>query len=148
MVLEYGLWNKTCLMPLYNPKTLGASVFPDKWGRLATKFQDVRFVRVSDWFAEHLTIEDQVYLKLNCEGAEINILDDLIGSGQYKKIDVAMVDFDIRKVPTKRHLAREMKARMNQLGIPKIFYTDELRPGKQTHSYFTHYWLDRANENN
>jgi len=30
-VLRYGLWNRTCHLPLYEPGSLGGSVFEDKF---------------------------------------------------------------------------------------------------------------------
>lgn len=143
-VCKFGLWHENCIKRLYNPKSKGASVFRDKFGETATS-RDVKLVRASDWFTHNLNPrDDQVYLKLNCEGAECAILDDLINTGEYRKIDVLMVDFDVRKIPSQKHLMGEMKARLNGLGIPKIFYIDEYHLGRGTHNYFTHYWLDHS----
>lgn len=145
-VCEYGLWNEDCIKKLYNPKGKGfrgASVFIDKFRREVSQ-QDVKMVRASEWFSQNLKVEDKVYLKLNCEGAECAILDDLIESGQYQKIDVLMADFDVRKIPSQRHLMPIMKAKLNKLGIRRIFYIDEYNLGRGTHSYFTHYWLDNS----
>lgn len=143
ILCKYGLWNENCIMRIYNPGSMGASVYNNKWGRVTTSSQFAKFVRASDWFYKNLEIDDEIYLKLNCEGAEIAILDDLIVSGQYEKINVAMIDFDICKFPSKKHLAEEMKTRLTQLGIPKIFYADEFQVNG-THSDFTHSWLDKS----
>ena len=145
-VFEYGLWNQDCIMPLYSPGDKGASVFKDKPNHHANVSRNVKFVRSSSWFKQNLNANDQVYLKINCEGSECVILDDLIDSGEYKKIAVLMVDFDVRKIPSQKHLMNEMKARLNQLGIPKTFYIDEYDLGRGTHSYLTHYWLDNSME--
>lgn len=144
VVCEYGLWNENCIKEIYNPKSRGASVFKDKKFRHPVAQQNVKMVRASEWFSQNLKVDDQVYLKLNCEGAECAILDDLIETDQYQKIDVLMVDFDVRKIPSQRHLMPIMKAKLNKLGIPKIFYIDEYNLGRGTHSYFTHYWLDNS----
>ena len=115
------------MMPLYNPGDRGASVFKDKPNRHANNSRDVKFVRASSWFSQSLGDNDQVYLKINCEGSECVILDDLIESGQYKKIKVLMVDFDVRKIPSQKHLMNGMKVKLNKLGIPKMFYIDEYK---------------------
>jgi hypothetical protein len=55
-----------------------------------------------------------------------------------------MVDFDVRKIPSQRHLMNKMKAKLKKLDIPKMFFIDEYHLGHGTHSYFTHYWLDNS----
>ncbi len=140
-VCEYGLWNENCTGKIYNPKSKSGSLFKEKF-EVGALSRDVKLVRASDWFNQNIMMEDVVYLKLNCEGAECAILDDLIKTDEYKKIDVLMVDFDVRKISSQNHLMNEMKVRLNKLGIPKIFYVDEYNLARGTHSYFTHFWLD------
>lgn len=142
-VYEYGLWNRNCSKKIYSPTSKGASLFKDKFRSLVNS-QEIKLVSASKWFKKNLKRNDKVYLKLNCEGAECVILDDLIDSAEYKKIDVLMVDFDVRKIPSQRHLVKEMKAKLKKLGIPKLFYIDEYNLSRGTHSYFTHYWLDNS----
>lgn len=144
-VCEFGLWDKNKTGTLYSPQTRGASLFKDKF-RGQVKSRKVRLVKASEWFKQNLKDDDQIYLKLNCEGAEIPILNDLITFQECKKIKVLMVDFDIRKIPSQKHLMAGMKAKLNKLGIPKIFYIDEYHLGKGTHSYFTHLWLDESTQ--
>lgn len=144
VLCEYGLWNKDCIMSLYNPGDLGASVFKDKPRRHDKGFLNVKFVSASNWFNENLNFDNQIYLKLNCEGAECVILDDLIDSGQYKKIAVLMVDFDVVKIPSQRHLMKEMKMKLSRLNIPKIFYADDFNFGRRAHKLFTSNWLDKS----
>ena len=142
-VCEYGLWNENCTKQIYNPKSKGASVFKDKF-KDAPESRNIDLRRASDWFSQNIKEEDKVYLKLNCEGSEVAILDDLINTNEYKKIDVLMVDFDVRKIPSQKHLMNEMKIKLNKLNIPKVFYIDEYHLGRGTHNYFTHYWLDNS----
>lgn len=142
-ICEYGLWDKNCIKKLYKPGSTGASLFKDKFTREVGSV-DIKLVRASEWFSHNLNMVDEVYLKMNCEGAECVILDDLINSGEYKKIKVLMVDFDVRKILSQKHLMAEMKAKLNKLNIPKVFYIDEYNLGKGTHKYFTHFWLDNS----
>lgn len=142
-VYEYGFWDKNKKGEIYAPQTRGASLFKEKFHH-KVKSQIIKLVRASGWFKNNLKKGDRVYLKLNCEGAECTILNDLINTNEYKKIDVLMVDFDVRKIPSQKHLMNDMKARLKTLGIPKIFYIDEFHLGKKTHSHFTHFWLDNA----
>jgi FkbM family methyltransferase len=145
-VCEYGLWDKDCTMPLYNPGDMGASVFIDKPRRHDNGSKEAKFVNASNWFSQDLNFSDQVITKINCEGSECVILDDLIASGQYKKINVLMIDFDVRKIPSQKHLADEMKDKLSSLDIPKIFYAEDFNFGKRAHKVFTSNWLDLAKD--
>lgn len=142
-ICEFGLWNKSCTKKIYNPISKGASVYEDKF-RDKVNFQNVEFKSASEWFLLNIKTDDRVYLKLNCEGSEIVILDDLIASGEYRKIDVLMTDFDVRKIPSQKHKMDSMKQKVRSLNIPKVFFIDEFKLGRGTHSYFTHYWLDNS----
>lgn len=143
-VFEYGLWNKTRVRKLYNPSRRGASLFKDKNPNLKDDSLDIKLVRASEWFNKNLNANDDVYLKLNCEGAEWTILDNLIKSGEYKKIKVLMVDFDIRKIPSQKHLMNEMKERLRKLDIPKMYFVDEYNLGRGSGLTFTYFWLDNS----
>lgn len=144
VICNYGLWDKDCIMPLYNSGELGASVFKDKPNRHGGASRAAKFVSASSWFSQYLNFDDQVYLKINSEGSECVILDDLIYSNQYKKVTVLMVDFDVRKIPSQRHLEKEMRAKLSKLSIPKIFYADDFNFGKRAHKLFTSNWLDKS----
>ena len=143
VICEYGLWNENCTKKIYAPKSMGASLFDDKFNG-AVESQNIKLVSASNWFRQYLKKDDQVYLKLNCEGAECAILDDLIKSNEYQKIDVLMVDFDVRKIPSQKHLVDEMKAKVLKLGIPQVFYIDKNPRRKLTPADFTRYWLENS----
>jgi FkbM family methyltransferase len=141
-VFECGLWNKTKKKTIYNPETLGASLFKDKNPNLKKGEMQISVIRASEWFKKFLKEDDEVYLKMNCEGAEWAILDDLIKSGEYKKLKAVMVDFDIRKIPSQKHLMAEMKERLLKLNIPKMYFADEFGlHGLESHAPFTHFWI-------
>lgn len=61
--------------------------------------EEVNLRRASDWFKAHIPDASEVYLKLNCEGGEVAILEDIIASGVISKVTSMYVDFDIQKVP-------------------------------------------------
>src|SRR5689334_13386689 len=79
-IKPYGLWNKTECFTVYGPGNKGASLWKKdnhpKWAPTEL----CSFIRASDWFKEYLdeSCQDEtchtVFLKLNCEGAECDIL--------------------------------------------------------------------------
>lgn len=126
IVCEYGLWKETNTLPLYMVKhTEGATLYSDKF-KEETKHSEIKTIKASDWFKENLKLEDFVVLKMNCEGAECDILDDLFESGEYTKISALIVDFDARKIPSLQHRMQAIKEKIKKSKIPNIcIYNDK-----------------------
>ncbi|MDF2434011.1 MAG: hypothetical protein JWP44_3642 [Mucilaginibacter sp.] len=97
-LLQYGLWNKNTTQQIYSPGTVAGSVFKDHEDVKENDFEMCQFVNASEWFNKNITIRDEVYVKLNCEGAEADILLDLLKSKEIFKIKDVMIDFDVRKI--------------------------------------------------
>ena len=94
-VISAGLFDRTCSLPLGMPGELGGSVY-----KRGVDEQVCDFIRASDWFEENVAAEDIVWIKLNCEGAELNILNDLLDTGQAAKIHEALIDLDAAEYPS------------------------------------------------
>jgi hypothetical protein len=115
-----GLSNETRTAELYGAGLLGASVYADKPQGGGGEVDTIALVRASDWLREHTSHEDDVYLKMNCEGSEADILDDLLGSDQLVRIRSIYVDFDIRKIPSQEHRQQLLEKRLSAAGIPYV----------------------------
>lgn len=114
-ILKFGLWSSDETLVLHDPGTIGASLSDGKRTSDRTVEVDVR--DVATWFAEHLDPDDEVVVKINCEGAECDVLDRLLDSGEIAKIDEMAVHFDVRKVPGKEHRETTTRARLDALGV-------------------------------
>src|SRR5207253_9815138 len=99
--------------------------------------------RASNWFRENLREDDHVYLKLNCEGSECDILDDLLDSGEIRKVRSALVDFDVRKFPSLAHREPEVRGRLEASGYSPILCLKESYKGP-THAATVENWLRSA----
>jgi FkbM family methyltransferase len=108
----FGLWKETCERPIYSPGTQSGSIFADKINVDPARSLMCRFVRATDWFRDHLCEADEVYLKLNCEGAEADIIDDLLDSNEYRKITSMAVAFDVNKIPSQSIREEMVKRRL------------------------------------
>jgi FkbM family methyltransferase len=139
MVAPFGLWKETCERPLYDPGTVGASLFAEK--RRSEAVEMARFARASDWFAENVDAHDIVFLKLNCEGAECDILEDLLDSAEIRKVDSILVHFDVRKIPSQRHRERQVKVRLQAAGIRNYAQAEDVLVGP-SHVARVQHWLD------
>ena len=57
-------------------------------------------------------------VKINCEGAECDVLDRLLEAGELAKVDELLVHFDVRKVPSLRGREAPTRARLDAAGVP------------------------------
>jgi FkbM family methyltransferase len=115
-LFRFGLWSCDTSMPLHEPGEIGASVFGSKSSGAPADTVALRDVSV--WFAEHLSDEDHVVAKINCEGAEIEIISRLLDTGQIRELDELLVHFDIRKVPGQEHREAEIRGRLDGSSVP------------------------------
>lgn len=129
-IVKAGLWSKTCEMNLYNEGSQGGSVHADYQTTCNPEPRVTRckFIRASDWFAEHVSHDDEVFLKINAEGSECEIVLDLLDTGEYDKVKAVFIDFDVRKSPSQKHKEEELRERMKVLGINNLHvYMGEYR---------------------
>jgi FkbM family methyltransferase len=119
-VHNFGLSNKSYKTTLYGVNTIGASVFPEKrFKGLNDKGMkcEISLNRASSWMNQNTRSDDQIYLKLNCEGAEVDILQDLIDTKMIYRIKTIYVDFDIRKVKNQEYRQVLIENQLKQLDI-------------------------------
>jgi FkbM family methyltransferase len=138
-VCRFGLWDRTGEEPLYDAGGIGASLFSDKFkARPADEL--ARLVRATDWFRANLDREDEIFLKLNCEGAEVDIVEDLLDSGQFVRVRSAMIDPDVRKIPSRAHREAELRNRLVATGLTNYFMEEDVMVGR-THRDRIQNWL-------
>jgi FkbM family methyltransferase len=121
-IYPMGLWKENCELPIFSPGTQGGSIFADKVNVDPKHSKTCKFVRASEWFRDHLTEKDEVYIKINCEGCEADIIEDLLDSDEYRKVTALCVAFDVRKIPSQVHREDEIKSRLKDRGYDN--YTD------------------------
>ncbi len=123
---EYGLWNETCEQLIYGAGNIGSSIFKEK-KTTSDVTESCKFVKASSWFKENITNEDYVIAKINIEGAEIAVLNDLIDSGEYQKINHILISFDIDKVFGKEHEKAEMLLKFHKNNIFNYFISGQMK---------------------
>jgi FkbM family methyltransferase len=135
----FGLWNKTCEQAIFQPGSKGAGLWKKDKGTIDDT-EVCKFVRASDWMRANIRNGDTVFLKLNCEGAECDILDDLLDSGEFEKVAFAMIDYDVRKIAALKHRQAEVMARLEHYGFPRVSTSKEVMKG-ETHADRIKNWL-------
>jgi FkbM family methyltransferase len=139
-VCEFGLLDHNTRARIFDAGEVGASVFEDKTGGAVSEWAD--FVRAGDWFKENLSTDDLVYMKLNCEGSEVSILEDLMNTGEIGKVAFALVHFDVGKIPSQRHREKPLWARLRAEATSCLVYDfEEIEKGPTFVSTMQN-WLD------
>lgn len=141
-VCPFGLWNSTGEQVLHDSGSIGASLFADKFSTARTG-ETARFVRATDWFRENLGANDEIYLKLNCEGAEFDIVEDLLDSGELERVRSVMIDPDVRKIASRAHREREVVERLREAGLTNYVFEEDVMVGT-THRRRIQNWLRTA----
>jgi len=88
VVLPTALWDKTYTRDFYVSKDeWGSSLHKDKKNLIEPDIIKVKCVRATEFINDIKNdLKCDICLHLNCEGAEFEIMEDLIKSGAYKKI--------------------------------------------------------------
>lgn len=114
-VVDAGWWSSDTEMDLHDPGTLGGSV-----GAARVRVGDVercRFIDAAEWLNRHIEPGDEVWAKVNIEGAEVEVLRHLLQTGTIGLIDHLVVRFDVEKVPNERWRADELRAELRAAGV-------------------------------
>ena len=114
---NYGLFSKNTELELLNSGQVGASIYK-RSAISQPKKELIKLRRASDWLSEYLDWESEIYLKLNCEGCEVDILQDLIDAGLITKFKSIYIDFDIRKIPGQEHRREIIEKQLLRLKVP------------------------------
>jgi FkbM family methyltransferase len=105
-VEQVALGAETTTKTLYGAGLLGASLYASKRQIAAQSdihTEEIPVVRASDWLRDKVPETAEVYMKLNCEGAECDILDDLLSEELADRLTSIYIDFDVRKVDGQAH---------------------------------------------
>ena len=136
---KFGLSSSSCYVNLYDSGTDSASIYDDKVDFFdKNTVEKIELVEASKWIAENTSIHDTIYMKLNCEGSECDIIENLLQNGVYDRISHIMIDFDVRKIPSQRHRQFEI---LNLLkGKTNFHICEQVMIGK-THQDRINNWL-------
>jgi FkbM family methyltransferase len=128
-VIQAGLFDSDCRREVFHAGTLAGSAFQDAPAFLEEGHrEECEFLDASRFFAEHIKKGDVVYMKLNCEGSECAILENLSASGEVRKLAGMLVDFDARKIPSQASRVDAVVRTMHALGV-RYFTPEQVQHG-------------------
>ena len=105
---------------LYGAGLLGGSLFREKRQKAQAQeitTEQIRVVRASEWFGTNIPDGAEVFMKFNCEGAECDIIDELISAGLGPRLTSLYVDFDVRKIDQLSHRQAEVEGRLDHANV-------------------------------
>lgn len=114
-VVPAGWWSADTEKIVHDPGSIGASI--DARKAMGGDTARCSFIDAARWMSENIESDDQVWLKINIEGAEIEVLDRLLTTGEIRKVDHLVVHFDIEKLGGSDEAAA-MRRRLDEAGVP------------------------------
>ncbi len=137
----FGLLDESGTFPVYGSNTIcEASIYPTKVDLDRNIVTECSFVEASEWFRAQIPEGETVLVKMNCEGAEIPILNNLIDSGEIWKITAMTFDLDIRRCAGLEHQADELLERLRTIGFDRYQISGDAFHGN-THREKIANWL-------
>lgn len=137
---NYGLTDRTASLRVYGTnEEMEASIYAAKADVDSDVVTECEFVEASEFFADH--VSGGAVVKLNCEGSEIPILDNLLDTGEIWKVANVMIDFDVRKIPGQEQHEDLLLERFRSVGFGRYSLREDVMLG-ETHAERIGCWLD------
>ena len=93
---------------LFAAGSVGGGLFPDK-KRHWNSVEMVTVVKFSEWAIQNLNSSDNIYIKINVEGSELFILQEILKIHQKFEIKSILLSIDIYKVPSLRGYIHDLE---------------------------------------
>jgi len=105
---KIGVADYNGIATLYGSGAVGASLFEDK-KQLWDLTENVLIKKFSDWLNENIPIDCHCFVKINIEGSEIAILNEILKSERKECIKSILLSIDIYKVPSLKNHQEEFE---------------------------------------
>jgi FkbM family methyltransferase len=115
-IFNFGLGDLNATTELYRSGARGASLFREKFQILDSRQTEIIEVRRASDFLEKVLSMGEVYIRINCEGSEVRILNDLLDSNLLNSNHSILVDFDIIRF-NKEYSVEGLRQRLGRSGV-------------------------------
>jgi FkbM family methyltransferase len=98
-ICQFGFGSENKKVTLFGSGSVGASIYLEKtpyWS--TTEIIEVR--KFSSWFNENIVEDCKVWIKINVEGAELDIINEIKDVTNRNRIVSILISFDIEKIPS------------------------------------------------
>jgi FkbM family methyltransferase len=144
VVVQAGLLDQTSEKYIFDPGSVAGSIYKD---HVHVRNQDkelCKFIEAADFFEKNVSDLDTVYMKLNCEGSECAILENLIKKNEFRKIKEVLIDFDIRKIPSQSGRHEQILELLRSTNIRNYHFPEEVQYGFVNHFGGIQNWLSKT----
>jgi FkbM family methyltransferase len=117
---------------LFGPGTVAGSLFRDHRDTLEHSELSCELRLASKELGPWIESGARVFLKLNCEGAEIPILEDLLANNLFSKLTSVLLDFDARKIPSLHDRLARVESQISDLPRKNWYLPEEVQYGWQS----------------
>jgi len=141
-IYEFGLSDVDATADLMRSGSLSATIVPNKNDSIIVgEVSDIVNIRsAAQWVIHNIKEDDLVVAKLNCEGAEVFILNNLLDHGLLFVFYNIMIAFDVRDYPDLRHEELRVRSRLRMSGLSNFCFSDDVMIGKD-HAQRIRHWL-------
>lgn len=141
-IVRAGLSNRTARVPLFQAGSEAGSVIgtldanPDH----GSEVEEIELIETGPWLIANTAETDLVVMKTNCEGSEVDIVENLLETGTLARLYVLLITWDIRMYSG--GLAREaaLRKRLKAAGADNFCSSDDAMIGR-THCDRIAHWL-------
>jgi FkbM family methyltransferase len=105
---------------LFAAGSVGASLFPDK-SRHWSSNESVKVTKFSKFCYENINKYSNIYVKINIEGSEFFLLNEIISVANIYNFKAILLDIDLPKVPSLLIYQRDLTLLIDKFPV-KIFY--------------------------
>jgi FkbM family methyltransferase len=138
-IKPYGLWDRDAVIEVFNPGSQGASLWK-RPGRPENSETCV-FKSAAEWLRDHTHPYDTIWMKLNVEGAELDVITDLLDSCWLDRIAFLQVMWDARKIPEIAGRLNEVRDRVEAKYQPPRVVSSVMFEDAATHTERIDRWL-------
>jgi len=141
VLVQACLSNQCGNITIHNPGTVAASVYIDAPPYEGTALPEkAHTIEASTFFHTFVHSGDNVWMKLNCEGSECDVLESLLNGGVCDELRNVLVDFDAQKIPSQRHRVSAIQQRLREESLPHS-YPEDVQYGMVTNYGGIRNWL-------
>jgi FkbM family methyltransferase len=117
-VLNKAVWTKDGTVEFYlGENTLSSSLLGDKKPGLSKTPIKVESVDFGQWLKKNFSKDDVIFVKLDIEGAEYDVLDKMLKDESITYVDRLYVEFHNEKVGVPEERDRELISAIKKIGI-------------------------------
>ena len=119
VIYNKAIWTEDGTVEFFlGESSLSSSVLGHKkTGRLSKTPIRVESIDFGSWLQQNFSKDDFVYLKLDIEGAEYDVLEKMLKDGSMHYVDRLSVEFHNKKVGISEEKDRELLAAIKMIGI-------------------------------